>query len=153
MAYARIDYGMQTPQSLDRFGTEQTYRVYAVNGERHDCHVVEPVRSNGVLQRLGLRITKWAHNRHHGIHDYELDIHGRTLKIRHFGDGRIKLTLDGKRAYAETKKWRWTGGIQVPEIVIEGPENETPKPTRKVRPNSSMTYKQIQELLQKGIPE
>jgi len=155
MAYARIDYGCETPESIDRYGTEQTYRVFGVNGGETVLHTVTPVRDDTVLGRLGLRIMAWMHLRHAGVSTYHLDIHGRKLEIRHHGDGRIKLTLDGKQAYFEKKKYHWTGSVQAPEIIIEGPENLTPvppKPTRQVRPQSSMTYKEIQELLQKGLP-
>lgn len=104
MAYATVSYGEETPQTIDRFGTEQTYRVWAVNGNLCQNHRIEPVRTNGVVQRMGLRIKGWGRSVYHGLHNYDLDIHGRQLHIRHYSDGRIRLHLDGEQIYFEKKK-------------------------------------------------
>ncbi|AEL97743.1 hypothetical protein DANDELION_73 [Mycobacterium phage Dandelion] len=55
MAYTIVDYGEQTPQTMDRFGTEQECLVWGRNGDRTFSHYVVPQRSawtRRVLRRL-----------------------------------------------------------------------------------------------------
>ena len=42
MAYATMGYGTEAPQSIDRFGTEQAYGVFARNGSKTDYYRITP---------------------------------------------------------------------------------------------------------------
>ena len=61
MAYATVEYGEDTPQSIDRFGTEQTSNATARNGRKFDSYLIRAERYDRPFARLGLRVLGWVH--------------------------------------------------------------------------------------------
>jgi len=150
MAYTSVDYGELTPETLDRFGTEQRYQVFGVNGEDIVNHHVVPERTNSMVKRLGLALRGWSSHRYHGYCNYFLGVHERDLEIRRFVDGRIKLFLDGRPVYTENIRVVTRQGQKYREIE-EWYDPEVAKIEQEADENASIeeTRAKLQDRLRK----
>ncbi|ACH62302.1 hypothetical protein PLEIONE_70 [Mycobacterium phage Pleione] len=116
MAYTVVDYGEQTPQTLDRFGTEQECLVWGRNGDRHFHHHVVPQRSSWSrralkrLQRVARREEDrftWEGTNVPGTMLYHVRLNsGRVVTITDSADGRVAVRVDHQHVYRETNRMR-----------------------------------------------
>lgn len=117
MSYAEANYGALTPQDVasDRFGLNQDTELWEPHARYgHKLKTVVSTRLGSPVRRLGLILAYWTHSRYHGATRYELTVHGRPLTITHSRDGRIKLVLDHKTVYEQTRRHR-----QGQQIIVE----------------------------------
>lgn len=103
MAYTAVDYGMETPETIDRFGTEQEYEVKGYNGRRRVRHYVQPVRSQSLEDTpKAPRRFWWTSNRYIKSYTYRMLLHNdRSVQANLGPDGSVLVLLDGKVIYRE----------------------------------------------------
>lgn len=123
MAYTEVSYGgPDTPETFDRFGSMQTYRIWGVNGDHHVNFDVRPQEQYSVLQRLGLRVLGWVTHGYHGYCDYKLDVHGRAVLLRAYEDGRLRIEVDNRVVLSERLKTVTRNWVKHKELVVETEE-------------------------------
>ena len=107
VAYTVVDYGSETPLTVDRFGTEQSYGVDGRNGAQRVRHDVTPVRSaphdeapTGPVRRFW-----WTFNRCTRHRSYRVLTHtGRSIVAHVDDDGRLRVLVDGATVHDERNR-------------------------------------------------
>jgi hypothetical protein len=108
-AHFEANYGALTPQDVasDRFGLNQcveTWSPQAPYGTQ--LNTIVSARLGSPVRRLDLILRFWRRYRYHGNTEYKLSVHGRPMIITHYHDGRLKIWLDDKVIYQQTRRAR-----------------------------------------------